>query len=117
MVKFTTQLTSIFVVVVLVYACVPTSAVEESEAKQLWDTCLLKITPKCALDIIANVFGNGTISDSCCHDLVQEGRVCHDTLIQYISDRPSLRANETQYLKKKNDLWNHCISTSKIAKN
>ncbi|EOA34787.1 hypothetical protein CARUB_v10022364mg, partial [Capsella rubella] len=69
----------------------------------------------CALDIVAVVFGNATIIDSCCHDLVQEGKVCHDNLIKYIADRPALIARETQYLKKSDDLWSHCVAISKTA--
>ncbi|KAF2538753.1 hypothetical protein F2Q68_00020785 [Brassica cretica] len=65
----------------LICAFVPAFSVEEAEAKSLWDTCLLKISPKCALDIIDVVFENLTITDACCHDLVQEGKMCHDTLI------------------------------------
>ncbi|EOA36025.1 hypothetical protein CARUB_v100221180mg, partial [Capsella rubella] len=55
------------------------------------------------------------ITDSCCHDLVQEGKVCHDNLIKYIADRPALIARETQYLKKSDDLWSHCVAISKTA--
>lgn len=115
MTKLSTKMATVFVVLALVYVSVPALAVEEGEAKKLWDTCLLKITPKCALDIIGYVFGNGIISDSCCHDLVEEGRMCHDTLIQYISDRPHLRANESQYLKKRDELWTRCVSISNIV--
>ncbi|ESQ50229.1 hypothetical protein EUTSA_v10002276mg [Eutrema salsugineum] len=99
----TSQLTTLFIVVALVCAFVPAFSVEEGEAKTLWDTCLLKITPKCALDIIGVVFGNRTITDACCHDLVEEGKV------------PHLVANETQYLKKRYDLWTHCVSVTKTA--
>ncbi|KAL9308801.1 putative Prolamin-like domain-containing protein [Arabidopsis thaliana] len=52
---------------------------------------------------------------SCCHDLVQEGKVCHDNLIKYIADRPSLIGREAQYLKKRDDVWSHCVSISKTA--
>ncbi|KAL1209312.1 hypothetical protein V5N11_035377 [Cardamine amara subsp. amara] len=115
MTKLNTQITILFVVLAFACAFVPAFSVEESEAKSLWDTCVVKITPKCALDIIAVVFGNATISDSCCHELVQEGKVCHDTLIKYIADRPTLIAQETQYLKTRDDLWNHCVSISTTA--
>ncbi|CAN8241608.1 unnamed protein product [Cochlearia groenlandica] len=115
MTKLNSQLTITFIALALVCSFVPSFSVEESEAKSLWDTCLVKITPKCALDIIGVVFGNGTITDSCCHDLVQEGKVCHDILIKYIADRPSLIKNETQYLTKRDDLWAHCVSISTIA--
>ncbi|ESQ50220.1 hypothetical protein EUTSA_v10002218mg [Eutrema salsugineum] len=101
----TSQLTTLFIVVDLVCTFVPAFSVEEGEAKTLWNTCLLKITPKCALDIIGVVFENGTITDACCHDLVEEGKV-------YI---PHLVANETQYLKKRDDLWTHCVSVTKTA--
>ncbi|KAG7532998.1 Prolamin-like domain [Arabidopsis thaliana x Arabidopsis arenosa] len=113
--KFSSQITTLFIVVALVCAFVPVFSVEEAEAKSLWNTCLVKITPKCALDIIAVVFENGTISDPCCNDLVKEGKVCHDTLIKYIADKPMLIAHETEYLKKSDDLWNHCVSISKSA--
>ncbi|KAF8106681.1 hypothetical protein N665_0135s0026, partial [Sinapis alba] len=75
-----------------------------AEAKSLWNTCLLKISPKYVLDIIGVIVENGTITDSCCHALVQEGKVCHDTLIKYFADRPLLVSHEIQYLKKSNDL-------------
>ncbi|KAF8106666.1 hypothetical protein N665_0135s0011 [Sinapis alba] len=111
----TSQTTIVFIVVALVCAFVPAFSVEDAEAISLWDTCLLKISPKCALDIIGVVFENGTITDACCHDLVQEGKVCHDTLIKYIADRPLLVSHETQYLKKSADLWVHCVSISQTA--
>ncbi|KAG7585382.1 Prolamin-like domain [Arabidopsis thaliana x Arabidopsis arenosa] len=115
MAKLSSHVTALFIVVALVCAFVPVFSVEEAEAKTLWDTCLVKITPKCALNIIAVVFGNGTLIESCCQDLVQEGKVCHDNLIKYIADRPSLIGRETQYLKKRDDVWSHCVSISKTA--
>ncbi|KAL9285982.1 putative Prolamin-like domain-containing protein [Arabidopsis thaliana] len=90
-------------------------SIKEAEAKSLWDTCLVKITLKCALSIIVVVFGNGTIIESCCNAFVQEGKMCHDNLIKYIADRPSLIGRETQYLKKRDDVWSHCVSISKTA--
>ncbi|EFH41746.1 hypothetical protein ARALYDRAFT_494746 [Arabidopsis lyrata subsp. lyrata] len=113
--KFSSQITTLFIVVTLVCAFVLVFSVEEAEAKLLWNTCLLKITPNCALDIIAVVFENGTISDPCCNDLIKEGKMCHDKLIKYIADKPMLIAHETEYLKKSDDLWNHCVSISKSA--
>ncbi|EFH64482.1 hypothetical protein ARALYDRAFT_315391 [Arabidopsis lyrata subsp. lyrata] len=102
MAKLSSHITTLFIVVALVCAFVPVFSVEEAEAKSLWDTCLV-------------VFGNGTLYESCCHNLVQEGKVCHDNLIKYIADRPSLIGRETQYLKKRDDLWSHCVSISKTA--
>ncbi|KAL0846765.1 hypothetical protein Bca101_020011 [Brassica carinata] len=104
--------TIVFIVVALVCAFNPSFSIEDAEAKSLWDTCLLKIGPKCALDVIGVVFENGTITDACCHDLVQEGKVCHNSLIKYIAERPLLLSHETQYLKKSDDLWTHCVSIS-----
>ncbi|CAF2043190.1 BnaA09g22920D [Brassica napus] len=91
------QTSKVFIVVALICAFVPAFSVEEAEAKSLWDTCLLKISPKCALDIIGVVFENLTITDACCHDL------------------PHLVAHETEYLKKSDDLWTHCVSNSQTA--
>ncbi|KAF8106657.1 hypothetical protein N665_0135s0002 [Sinapis alba] len=103
------------IVVALVCEFVLAFFVEDAKAKLVWDTCLLKINPKCALDIIGVVFKIGTINDACCHDLVQERKVCHDTLIKYIADRPLLISHETQYLKKNANLWAHCVSISQTA--
>ncbi|KAL9830703.1 putative Prolamin-like domain-containing protein [Arabidopsis thaliana] len=67
-------------------------------------TMLFIVLALCALNIIAAVFENGTMHDPCCNDLVREGKVCHDTLIKYIADKPMLIAHETEYLKKSDDL-------------
>ncbi|EOA12640.1 hypothetical protein CARUB_v10027597mg [Capsella rubella] len=112
--KVTTQITTLFIVVALVCSFVPVYSIEEVEAKLLWDTCLVKITLKCALNIISVVFGNGTIFYPCCNDLIKEGKVCHDTLtkytlIKYIADRPNLIAHETEYLKKRDEVWTLCL--------
>ena len=115
MARLTSNVIALFIVVALVCAFVPVFSVEEAEAKSLWNTCLVKITPKCALNIIYVVFGNGTLIESCCHDLVQEGKVCHDNLIKYIADRPSLIGREAQYLKKRDDVLSQCVSISKTA--
>ncbi|ESQ31997.1 hypothetical protein EUTSA_v10005483mg [Eutrema salsugineum] len=82
-----------FLVLVVTSAYVPSFAVEETETKKLWDQCVIKISPKCALDIIGQIFGNGVVSE------------CHDTLIKYIADRPILIVNETKYLQKRDELW------------
>ncbi|KAL9808821.1 putative Prolamin-like domain-containing protein [Arabidopsis thaliana] len=95
MAKFNSQISTRFIVVALVCAFVPAFSVQEVEANLLWNTCLVKITLKCALDIIAAVFKNGTMPDPCYNDLVKEGKVCHDTLIKYIADKPMLIAHET----------------------
>ncbi|KAL9309975.1 putative Prolamin-like domain-containing protein [Arabidopsis thaliana] len=98
MAKLSSHVTALFIVVALVCAFNPVFSVEEAEAKSLWNTCLF-------LEMI----------ESCCHDLVQEGKVCHDNLIKYIADRPSLIGREIQILKKRDDVWSHCVSISKTA--
>ncbi|ESQ28799.1 hypothetical protein EUTSA_v10019509mg [Eutrema salsugineum] len=102
-----------FLILVVTSAYVPSFAVEETEPKKLWDQCVVKISPNCALDIISQVFGNGVVSIPCCQELVKEGKECHDTLIKYIADRPTLIANETKYLQKRDELWAQCVSVSK----
>ncbi|XP_010554464.1 PREDICTED: uncharacterized protein LOC104824180 [Tarenaya hassleriana] len=104
-----------FIVMGLVCASVPVSAVEEGEAKQFWDQCLIKISPKCTLDIVEGIFGNGTVADSCCPELIQEGKLCYDILTNYIADRPIYISRRTEFLKKRDDLWTHCGSASKTA--
>ena len=89
-----------FVVLIVSNTCIPSLAVEENEPKKLWDQCVVKISPKCALNIISQVFGNGVVSIPCCQELVQEGKECHDILVKYIADRPSLIRNESKYLRK-----------------
>ncbi|KAL0737132.1 hypothetical protein Bca4012_013342 [Brassica carinata] len=89
------------VVLVVASTFIPSLAVEENEPKKLWD------------HIISQIFGNGVASISCCQELVQEGKECHDTLVKYIADRPSLIKNESKYLKKRDEVWAHCVSVSK----
>ncbi|KAL9811992.1 putative Prolamin-like domain-containing protein [Arabidopsis thaliana] len=88
MAKFNSQISTRFIVVALVCAFVPAFSVEEVEANLLWNTCLVKITPKCALDIIAAVFKNGTMSDPCCNDLVKEGKCVTIRLLNILQINP-----------------------------
>ncbi|XP_056854571.1 uncharacterized protein LOC130504016 [Raphanus sativus] len=99
-----------FVILVVAGTCIPSLAVEENEPKKLWDQCIVKISPKCALHIISQVFGNGVASVPCCQELVQEGKECYDKLV---ADRPSLIGNESKYLQKRDEVWAHCESVSK----
>ncbi|ESQ28585.1 hypothetical protein EUTSA_v10019422mg, partial [Eutrema salsugineum] len=92
---------------------VPSFAVEETEPKKLWDQCVVKISPKCALDIIVQDFGNGVVSIPCCQELVKEGKSVTIPLSNIFADRPTLIANETKYLQKRDELWAQCVSVSK----
>nr|VDD37864.1 unnamed protein product [Brassica oleracea] len=102
-----------FVILVVASKCIPSVAVEENEPKKLWNQCVVKISPKCALNIISQVFGSGVVSIPCCQELVKEGKECHDTLVKYIAERPSLIGNESKYLQKRDEVWAHCVSVSK----
>ncbi|XP_010556052.1 PREDICTED: uncharacterized protein LOC104825422 [Tarenaya hassleriana] len=110
MTKLNIKIVVALAVVSVVYASLPIFAIEEGEPKQLWDECLTKMSPKCTLDIVEEIFWNGTVSDVCCRELVLEGKVCHDTLIKYMADRPSFIAREPEYLAKKDALWTRCVS-------
>ncbi|XP_010525360.1 PREDICTED: uncharacterized protein LOC104803175 [Tarenaya hassleriana] len=115
MAKLNNSMVMFFVVVAFAYASMHVIAVEEGEPKQLWDQCLTKINPKCALDIVEGIFGNGTISDSCCPELIKEEKLCYDTLIKYMTSRPIYIAREAEYLKKSDDLWTRCAAIPTIA--
>ncbi|CAN7086986.1 unnamed protein product [Brassica oleracea var. botrytis] len=104
-----------FIILVVANTCVPSLAVEENEPKKLWDQCVVKISPNCALKIISQVFGDGVVSIPCCKELVQEGKECHDTLVKYIADRPSLIGNESKYLQKRDEVWAYCVFVSKAV--
>ncbi|WZZ73341.1 hypothetical protein YC2023_084711 [Brassica napus] len=75
-----------FVILVVASTCIPSLAVEENEPKKLWNQCV---------------------------ELVKEGKECHDTLVKYIAERPSLIGNESKYLQKRDEVWAHCVSVSK----
>ncbi|WZZ73355.1 hypothetical protein YC2023_084725 [Brassica napus] len=96
-----------FVILVVASTCIPSLAVEENEPKKLWNQCVVKISPKCALNIISQVFGSGIVFIPCCQELVKEGKECHDTLVKYIAERPSLIGNESKYLQKRDEVWAH----------
>ncbi|WZZ73343.1 hypothetical protein YC2023_084713 [Brassica napus] len=95
-----------FVILVVASTCIPSLA-EENEPKKLWNQCVVKISLKCALNIISQVFGSGVVSIPCCQELVKEGKECHDTLVKYIAERPSLIGNESKYLQKRDEVWAH----------
>ncbi|KAF8069731.1 hypothetical protein N665_1138s0018 [Sinapis alba] len=92
-----------FVILVVASTFIPSLAIDKNEPK------------KCALHIISQVFGNGVASIPCCQELVQEGKECHDTVVKYIADRPSLIRNEPKYLQKRDDVWAYCVSVSKAS--
>ncbi|XP_010556062.1 PREDICTED: uncharacterized protein LOC104825433 [Tarenaya hassleriana] len=110
MTKLNIKIVVALTIVVMVYGSLPAFAIEGGEAKQFWDKCLTKMSPKCTLDIVEEIFWNGTVSDICCRELVEEGKLCHDTLIKYMADRPSFIAREPEYLAKKDVLWARCVS-------
>ncbi|XP_010556058.1 PREDICTED: uncharacterized protein LOC104825428 [Tarenaya hassleriana] len=110
MTKLSIKIAMALAIVSVVCAFVPAFAIEEVEAKKFWDECLTKMSPKCTLDIVEEIFWNGTVSDACCRELCLEGKVCHDTLIKYMADRPSFIAREPEYLAKKDALWTRCMS-------
>ncbi|CAN6988223.1 unnamed protein product [Brassica oleracea var. botrytis] len=56
-----------FVVLVVANTCVPSLAVEENEPKKLWDQCVVKISPNCALEDHFSSFWRW----SCIHSLLQ----------------------------------------------
>ncbi|KAH0869202.1 LOW QUALITY PROTEIN: hypothetical protein HID58_076224 [Brassica napus] len=86
--------------------CIPSSAVEENEPKKVMGSI-----PKCAFNIISQVFGSGVVFIPCCQELKE--KECHDTLVKYIAERPSLIGNESRYLQKRDEVWAHCVSVSK----
>ncbi|XP_010556157.1 PREDICTED: uncharacterized protein LOC104825511 [Tarenaya hassleriana] len=110
MTKLNIKIAMTFVVIAMMYASMSAFAIEEEGPKQLWDECLTKMSPKCTLDIVEEIFWNGIVSDACCRELVLEGKLCHDTLIKYMADRPSFIVREPEYLAKKDALWTRCAS-------
>ncbi|KAE9596106.1 hypothetical protein Lal_00030480 [Lupinus albus] len=73
--------------------------------------CASKLHPDCGTEIYFGVFfGNGTISEDCCYNLVHDlGRSCHDSMTAYaLNNFPKFKPQEADILKRKDEVWVNC---------
>ncbi|CAI8607315.1 unnamed protein product [Vicia faba] len=74
--------------------------------------CSSKLKKECGKEIFSSVFvGNGTVSDYCCHNLVNDvGKSCHFDMTRYATQFPEYSKNKTEILNRCSNVWNYCIA-------
>ena len=51
-----------------------------SSTHNFLEQCAAKLPVECGVEIVGTLFGDGTLTASCCSNLVAVGRPCHDVL-------------------------------------
>lgn len=74
--------------------------------------CSSKLKKECGKETFFSVFvGNETVSDYCCHNLVNDvGKSCHFDMTRYVAQLPLYTKNKTEILNRCSNVWNHCIT-------
>jgi hypothetical protein len=73
--------------------------------------CASKLKPlECGKEIFKAVFiGNETVSDHCCHSLVNDvGKTCHSDMTSFIAGSPIFAKNQKEILSRGQKVWNYC---------
>lgn len=81
-----------------------------SSYEKVLTDCILKLHPPCdSLYVFGTIFYyNERISDSCCKNIREVGKQCHDTLTTYIISLRKSKGKETQILQRSKQIWNEC---------
>jgi len=74
--------------------------------------CASKLDTICGKDIyFAVVFGNTTVIEDCCDELVYDvGKVCHDDMTKYVLIKTKFTRGNTKILKRSKKVWNDCVA-------
>ncbi|XP_022735135.1 uncharacterized protein LOC111288495 [Durio zibethinus] len=68
-----------------------------------------KMTWHCINEVFASIFKTGTVSDECCHQLVNLGQICHEALVKRTLQNPLFKNNDTSVIFAKSaQIWNKC---------
>ena len=75
--------------------------------------CAAKLDPHCGDQIFFNiVYGNQTVSDECCFDLVYDmGYSCHRDMTNYVAESPKFKDDKVQISERSQKAWNECASS------
>ncbi|KAL5823403.1 hypothetical protein ACOSQ4_021303 [Xanthoceras sorbifolium] len=55
-----------------------------SSTHKFLEQCAAMLPIECGVEIVGTLFGDGTLTASCCSSLVAVGRPCHDKLIHQL---------------------------------
>ncbi|KAL5758661.1 hypothetical protein ACOSP7_021272 [Xanthoceras sorbifolium] len=54
-----------------------------SSTHNFLEQCSAKLPVECGVEIVGTLFGDGTLTASCCINLVAVGRPCHDEFLAF----------------------------------
>ncbi len=73
--------------------------------------CDATVKVHCADEIVATIFSAGFVSNECCKQLIRNGLVCHEALLERLVDTvPKYKLNDPQEILIKSVLvWYQCL--------
>ncbi|KAK6925033.1 Prolamin-like domain [Dillenia turbinata] len=77
------------------------------------DSCEKKISDECGQDIYDDIFGSeeiAPVSTSCCEELMEMGRECHDTIVDLVLRNVKDATQKEQFRKKSDETFRSCVS-------
>jgi hypothetical protein len=85
-----------------------------SSYEKYLENCDLKLHPFCGSEIFSSaIYGNQTVSDGCCKNLVNDlGQKCHEDITKYIVSFPKFKTNKILIWQRSKKVWNDCASRS-----
>ncbi|KAL2332927.1 hypothetical protein Fmac_014140 [Flemingia macrophylla] len=88
----------------------PSPSPSLSSHEKYLEECAVKLYPDCGNQLYSAIFfDNDTISKECCENLVKDvGKSCNDQMTLYILGSPQFKKNETQILRRSNEIWKEC---------
>ncbi|XP_022735564.1 uncharacterized protein LOC111288875 [Durio zibethinus] len=75
-----------------------------------------KMTWNCINEVFASIFKTGTVSDECCHQLVNLGLTCHEALVKRTLQNPLFKNNDKLVIFSKTaQIWNNCSLVGDVS--
>ncbi|KAK3220822.1 hypothetical protein Dsin_014792 [Dipteronia sinensis] len=82
--------------------------------KNFLEQCAAKLQTGCGNQLVASLFGAGTVSPACCHNLATFGRPCYDEFL-VVSLPYHKEVDATKVIAKSEKVWNDCATVKPSA--
>jgi len=75
--------------------------------------CEGKMSNTCVFEVFDTIFTSGTVTNHCCHELVNIGLVCHNAFVQKALEKPEFKnKDKSVILEKAAQVWNQCAAVA-----
>ncbi|KAL5823618.1 hypothetical protein ACOSQ4_021518 [Xanthoceras sorbifolium] len=80
-----------------------------SSTHNVLEQCSAKLSVECGVEIVGTLFGDGTLTASCCINLVAIGRPCHDEFLA-VTLPYHKEIDPSRVMAKSEKVWNDCAT-------